>query len=479
MKRKFLQDISVNSLQVLINQFCGFIIFYVLSVHLGKEEFGAFNWSLAVLLTAFNILSGGMDQLVIKKIASGNDASQIISTYLMHVFFAGILFYVILFSGQLIFHQPHHLLLLLGLGKCMIFISSPFKQLATGLEKFRSLMLMSICSNVVRSLLLILLALFFHLELYWILIIFIIGDITELILCLIITRYNLKIPVVLQWNTKNYVTLIRESFPQAGVVIFTSFIARFDWILLGLIASNLILAEYSFAYKVFEISTLPLLVIAPVLIPRFTRMFHSPHSIPPANILQRIFILLRFEMIIASLTILVLNICWIPVIDFISLGKYGMVNQINILLLSASLPFLYFNNFLWTINFSKGHLRRIFNIIGITCLINVCGDIILIPFYKAEGAAAAFLISIAIQSYLYFRVTTIAELKYHWYSLIICPACAALSMIIALYLFKNVYLVLLMAVLSYFLSIVACRQIKKKDWHILKESWYIKGNLVT
>ncbi len=62
MKRKVIRDISLNSVQVIINQLCGLVIFYILSVNLMKSDFGEINWSLAILLTMFNVLSFGIDQ---------------------------------------------------------------------------------------------------------------------------------------------------------------------------------------------------------------------------------------------------------------------------------------------------------------------------------------------------------------------------------------------------------------------------------
>jgi O-antigen/teichoic acid export membrane protein len=68
MQRKFIRDISANSFQVITNQLCGLAIFYVLSVYFSKNDFGEINWSLAILLTVFSILSLGIDQLVVKKL---------------------------------------------------------------------------------------------------------------------------------------------------------------------------------------------------------------------------------------------------------------------------------------------------------------------------------------------------------------------------------------------------------------------------
>src|ERR1700681_3475524 len=113
MSRKLIHDISANSLQLGINQACGFIIFYVLSVYFSKNDFGEINWSLAVLLTSFNILSFGIDQVVVKKIAAGQSPKLILSVYITHVLLSGGLFYVILLMINFFsrgFHN-HYLLL--------------------------------------------------------------------------------------------------------------------------------------------------------------------------------------------------------------------------------------------------------------------------------------------------------------------------------------------------------------------------------
>ena len=73
--------------------------------------------------------------------------------YIMHVLLAGGLFYSFLLFSYFIFpgFQHHNLLLFLGFGKLMIFFSTPFKQLANGLEKFRALFYMSVCSNIIQE----------------------------------------------------------------------------------------------------------------------------------------------------------------------------------------------------------------------------------------------------------------------------------------------------------------------------------------
>ncbi len=471
MKKKFTRDISVNTLQLLINQVCGLVIFYVLSVFLDKKDFGEINWTLAVMLTLFGILACGIDQVVIKKIASGEDESSILSTYIFHVLFTGLTTYLILFAGRFFFPSffaQHQLLLLIGIGKLMIFFSTPFKQLATGLEKFRPLLYMAVCSNIVRSLFLLLFVFLNHLNIQTVIIVFIAGDVCELLLSLFITNRILKIPVALQVNKGRYFALLKEAAPQLGVAVFTAIMARFDWIFLGIFTSNVIVANYSFAYKLFEVATLPMLVIAPMLIPRFTKIFH-----PDANGLDHtkkadLFILLRVEMIVASFIALIVNILWIPVIDLLTSGKYGAVNKYSILFLSAAMPFLYYNNFLWTLNFAKGRLRMIFFIFLLSFLVNLAGAVILIPLFQAEGAALACLLAIVCQSLAYLWKTQLGGLRLNSLSLLISPACAWAAGLCSFFLFQNTLLQLFSACCLFFLFLFLTRQARIADINVIK-----------
>ena len=471
MRKKFIVDISANTLQSGVNQLCGLVIFYILSISLNKEQFGEFNWSLAVLLTSFGILACGIDQVALKKIASGNDSQTVVSTLIMHVLIAGAIFYACLLLSYFLvptFHQQHNILLFLAIGKLMIFFSTPFKQLSTGLEKYRPLLFMSVCSNVVRAIILLCLTFFYNVSLTYIIITFVVGDCCELILCFLITKQVLKFPLIFYWSKKSYQRLFVESLPQLGVTVMGAIIARFDWIILGIFSTNIILANYSFAYKIFEMATLPLIVIAPLLITRFTKLFQSENTNLTKEKTNDLLVLLKIEIIIASLTALVLNIMWVPVIDLISKGKYGEVNKHTILILSLCMPFLFLNNYLWSINFARGRLKMIFYVFLFTLIANLVGDLILIPMFDAEGAAFGYLLAIVVQSFLYLRQTTLNGLQQHSYKILLIPALAAVAAMLSIHFFVNVWIALLTSTLLYFLMLILTKQFSSKDWSVLK-----------
>ena len=73
------------------------------------------------------------------------------------------------------------------------------------------------------------------------------------------------------------------------------------------------------------------------------------------------------------------------------------------------MPFIYANNFLWSINFSQRRLKMIFYIFFIPFLINLSGNIILIPFFSGEGAAFAYLWQL-LQFILFWVKTDLSQL---------------------------------------------------------------------
>ena len=471
MKRKLTKDISANTFQVIIYQLTGILIFYFCSKYLDKRDLGEINWSVALLYTSFSILGFGIDQVTIRKIAAGHSPGSLMKLYLLHVAITGLFFYLILLSGDLLFKgffHNHYLLVVIGLCQFLLFLSTPFKQIAAGKEKFRKLLYMSTCSNIVKAAGVLGLEWMHRLTIHGVVSMFVAGAVMELLVCVYLSRDLLKGPIRVALDKKVYMGLIRESLPQLGSVIFNSALARFDWILLGLISTSVILADYSFAYKVFEISTWPLMALGPLLLPKFTRLFPGGGSPDLLGGDGELLLLLRVEMIISCFIALLLNMLWDPFIDRITGGKYGLVNTRNIFVLSGCMPFLYLNNFLWTVNFAKGRMRPVFFVSMIAFLVNLSGDVLLIPFFQGFGAAIAFLAAVLIQALLYSRVTGVGSFHKAWASLLFCAGSALVSGLLGRHLFPDVYARTAFSACAYLALLLPAGQLRPADWRVLK-----------
>src|SRR3954452_6098678 len=124
MLRRFVHNVSANTLTLFITNASGLVVFYVLSKLLDKTTFGNFNWALAVILTALGVLTGGIDQLVVKKVAVNENPSSIFSLYFLHVLLTGTLFYCLLVFFSFLFpsfYNSYYLLLYLATGKVLVY----------------------------------------------------------------------------------------------------------------------------------------------------------------------------------------------------------------------------------------------------------------------------------------------------------------------------------------------------------------------
>lgn len=468
MQNRFIRNISANTLQLVINQVFGLLIFYALSKWFDKNTFGDINWALAVLLTVFTILSFGIDKVIVQKISAGADKSAIFSAYLFHVLLTGIFFYGLLLLNYFLLpglFPQQTILLFLGIGKLLIFFSTPYKQMVTGLERFQALLYMSVGSNVVRGTGLVVLALIHQLSLTNVMIIFIAGDLVELLLCILIVKKVDHFPKKIVFDRRSHLQLVKVSLPQAGIELFAAIMSRFDWILIGLIITSSKLAEYSFASKVFEVSTLPLLIIQTVLLPLFTRLLNrkteANQPVPDISFL------LEWKIIIASFIGLMLYQAWTPAIDFFTDGKYGAINIHVIMIFAASMPLLYLNNYLWTINFATGRMKRIFFIMMTSLIVNVVLCLILIPEWQNEGAALALFLSIFVQSVLYLRTTGFSMKNTSRLRLLIWPGIAFFSCFITdMYITNDVIRIATPAVI-YVTGIFMFKQFRLPDWKAL------------
>jgi O-antigen/teichoic acid export membrane protein len=455
-----IKNLSANLVQLVINQGFGLAIFYILSTSLVKTDFGELNWVLAILFTAFNILACGIDQLVVKKTAQGDNAAKVTGLFISHVVISGFIFYGVL--GLMWWLAPHQvqvfqLLMVVGAGKLMIYFATPFKQLASGREQFGLLAKMSVLSNIIRGTALVILLLFHKISLNTTAVIFLIGDGLEFIITIYLFYRHLRVPVSWTLDINSYFKLLKEAVPQIGVVLFTSALARFDWIFIGFFLSAAKLAEYSFAYKAFEISTLPLLSVAPLLLPRFVSIIKEQGLFPSA-----LFQLLNVELVGATFISLMLYLCWSPLVDWITAGKYGTVNSAVILVLSACMPLMYFNNFLWSIGFAQGKMRLIFKVFAATFLVNIIGDVVLIPLIGNVGAAIAYLAAMLTQAILYFLNIEKQEALRAAVNLLICTICALASGLTALHVFNEMWITIFFACTWYLLLALLFGQIDLK-----------------
>lgn len=473
MTRKLFRDISASALQVILNQAFGLVVFLLTSLYLAKDLYGELNWSVAFITFATTVLSLRLEQIVVKKAATETNSSAILTLFLLHVLVWGLAFYaaLLIFSYCFpLFFSKHQLLLLIGVSQLLIFFASPFKQVANGKERFGELAVMSSVSNFIRSAGLLAVIVFDQLTIRWVLWIFIAGSFTEFMTGYLIVTRRMQTPLTTSVRFSDYTRLLKESLPQIGAAILMAGISRMDWILLGIFTTAGITAEYSFAYRLYELSPFPLLIIAPVLLSRLSRFFSDEKNSSLLPRKKEIGMLLRYEMVLATLIPLVLNILWSPVLDPLTGKKYGSVNQVTFLILSFAIPFQYLGNLLWSAEFARHNLKRIFGVTLVTFSIILAGDLLFIPKYAANGAALVYLTAVIVEYLNYMRLSELSRIPETWSSLLYCAGAAALSGFSATYISAEPHWRLAIALPLFFSLLVATKQLKSSDMMFIRQA---------
>lgn len=405
---KLFRDVSYNAFQVLVNQVLGVMIFLLLSRYLDKPGFGELCWSLAVLTFVTTILSMRLEEVVVRNIAAGVNPPQMLALFLGHNLVTGSAFFLLLSAGNYFFpgfFRQHTLIWMLSISQLFTFFSLPFRQWMTGRSAFGRLALASTIPNLVRLAWLLYLIVFSGLTLRGVLAAYTVSSVVEWLTGAYLVFHQLHVPFRLKGNFSAYRNLIGSSLPQAGVVVLNAGLARMDWILMGFFSTVTNTAEYGFAYKAFELSPLPLIILAPFLLNRFSQWAVNGMDAPELvkSRADRVGLLVRFEMVMATLIPLWINLAWAPLVDGLTHNKYGQVNTTTFLILSCCIPFQYLVNVMWSHDFACNKLSRIFSITAITALTVVAGDFLLIPRFAGPGAATAYLAGMILQFFLYRR----------------------------------------------------------------------------
>ena len=117
----------------------------------------------------------------------------------------------------------------------------------------------------------------------------------------------------------------------------------------------------------------------------------------------------------------------------------------------------------------------IFYNFALTFCINVVADIILIPLYKAEGAAAGYLLAIMGQSIFYLHQTRLAGLERSGFAILLCPIAAAVGGVAATQLFSNTWAILFTSVLIFFFLLLITKQVRRNDLPVLRRVTGFRG----
>ena len=215
--------------------------------------------------------------------------------------------------------------------------------------------------------------------------------------------------------------LIKEGIPLMFAFLFNQALARADWIIMGILRTEAETGEYAFAYRVYEICWLPHAIIGMVILPKLCRILHSKEI--DTILRQKLSSLHEIVVQISVIVPLIMVFFWTPIIDFLTKGKYGLVNMHVIYALVLAVPFAAGINVMWNLAIAQCRQKIILVTIIIASIINIVLNLIFTAKLGGFGAAISTTISMFLQyiCFLYWlrSYVDIKRILVSWVSVIV------------------------------------------------------------
>ena len=404
LKKSFSTKLFSSGLQAIAVQVLGSAFFYLISIYLTKQSFGTISLMNAASIFLTTLLGFGLEQVVVRRIAASKISDWAAAAFFIHSSFGVLITFFLLLLMNAMFKETTENIRFLPwffAAQGVILIGVSLKQFLNAKEKFLPYGIISVFSNLAKIAAAIWLLQKQMLSIQTVAVLLLATALFEL-LCLI-TYLLFKTTFRFKFHFKAYGKLVKESGAQYLSVIFDMSLSRMDWLLLGMMTSGAVLADYSFAYRAFELARLPIFMIAPVILPRLSRLMASNKT--PGQLQQSpINAFNSVELFFAVMIPLSLNILWTPLVGMITHDKYGSSNSWQFLVLSCCIPLQFFINLLWSLCFGAKKYKAVSTITIICAITNVVLNVILIPELKGSGAAIAFFATTLLQGLLYYRL---------------------------------------------------------------------------
>ena len=401
-----MQKILIESQYVfyinLIEKIVFFIFFLILARELDKSTYG-----LIATVFAFCNLSGSLFDLGFgfyfqRESGSRDIKSEMESAIAFRLFlliFFGLVVFVYLFSNLQI--DPI-IISIIGLLVYLNGFNVILNSFLYGRKKYKKSFIGFLLSRVIFVVLLILF-IFLKIQSYLILSTLLISVVIHFFILLNLCKHE-ELHIKMRFNHTTLMKVLKSSIPIGLGSVFVLIYDRLDVLIIERIISFEAVAVYSIAYSLYRV---PQLISNVILTPVYTD-FSKSYSSKKTIEFHEIIIVFIILVTVSALSIFFVNLFGESIILFFYGNKYA--SSIPYLkYLVYALPGLFLNNLTGVISNSVRKEKIPMISTGITAIVNVTLNIILIPLYGIWGAVAATIIS----EYFVFILQSILLINYN------------------------------------------------------------------
>jgi O-antigen/teichoic acid export membrane protein len=300
----------------------------------------------------------------------------------------------------------------------------------------------------------------------------VIASFINFLLHYIFSRQFVKIK--LQFDLKYWQEIVKKTWPLAVTIVFNLIYLKTDTLLLSIIKRKSeigIIAEvglYGAAYKVIDVLITFPFIFAGIVLPVMTAAWANKNKEEFKKILQKAFDVMA---LIAIPLAIGTQLLATQVITLVMGKEFAMAGPIlQILILAASIIFL--GNMFAHAVIAIDKQREIISAYIFVAITSVIGYLIFIPQYSYFGAAYVTIYSelaISLASFLlvYKNTKFIPRMEVLYKSILASLVMLASIYLTYLFISHNLFIVLAIAIITYFIFLIIFRGLKKKDLLVL------------
>jgi len=467
-----IQRIAKNTLALFTAQLVVSISSIILSIYiarnLGDIIFGRYSFALA-FTAFFAIFSNlGYDTLLVREVARNKpQANKYLSNILIIRSILSIIFFVLLVILVNLMNYPSYtksVVYLFGIYTLLSSLSNIFKSTFRAFEKMEYETVVTIIINVIRVSSGVL-VLFLGYGLMELALVFLFSSVFDLIISSLICEYNF-VKIDLEADLSFWKDSIKKALPLGMLSIFGIIYTRVDTIMLSLMKGDAVVGWYNAAYNlVLGFKPIPYLFIG-ALLPLMSYYYTSSKK-SLKNIYSNSF---KYLLILGlPLTLGIALLADKIIILFYGQQFTSSIVALQILAGDVLIIFLYSALGGLLISIDKQNQMAIFA--AVTALANVILNLLLIPSLSYVGAAVATIASetVLLIFYVYFISKHFYKLSFS--KIIFKPLLATSIMGIFVYFcrFINLFLLIFLSIILYFLILYFVKGFAKEDVNYLKQ----------
>jgi O-antigen/teichoic acid export membrane protein len=368
-----------------------FFYFVMVARMIGVEDLGKYTFALS-FATLFSVfVDFGLTQALIREIAKFKDKTKSYLAPVLTVKLAlAALIYAMVVVVVNLMNYPEITKQLVYISG-VIMVLDQFTVSFWGVFRGHQNLKYEAISVVINQVLILgvgLTVLFLHLPLIYLMLPFLAGSSFSLLFSIFSVRWKLKVKFGFDWDTKVLKFLFKISIPFALIAIFSKVYGYVDTVMLSKMVGDAAVGWYSVAMKIpFALQFIPA-ALAAAIYPAFSYNYvHNKEQLT-----------YTFDRVMKFLVVIVLPISFgiailaRPIIQSFYGAEY-LPSTLPLQVLMLGLLFVFLNFPLGSLMNSCDKQVTNTELVGVTMVINIILNIILIPKYSFVGSAVAFLIS--------------------------------------------------------------------------------------